>query len=1123
MSTVLRTAYVEVLPSLDRFPGELTRRLRGISVDREGNQLGGSFGDGFTRGVDGKLRDANGRFVKVGKGFGDNMADGASASFSGGFLKSLSTLAVAAAGGAIGAALGGAITSALDVGAANDKLRAQLRLSKDESARLGKLAGELYSSNYGASMGDVNDAISSVITNIKSMRTASEPELKAVTAGALDIVRVFGQDMPGVTSAVSSMLQSGLAPNAKAALDIITTGFQEGLDKGGDFLDTLTEYSGQFRKLGLGGKESLGIINQLLAGGARNSDLAADAIKEFSIRSIDGSKSTAEGFKLLRLDADKMAASIAAGGPKAKEAFGTVVDRLNAMQDPVKRNTAGVALFGTQWEDLGAAFRNLDVKAATDDISKLGGATKNIADQSDQGRLNSFIRTLKQGFVNTVGGEVLPRAQQLIDKLKANQGFMDGLRSAGDRLKSTFSAVATGAGNVIGWLRQHETTTKTLAVAVGALVIATKAHAAALALQAAGGLASYIKQIRVVQAVTRAWAAVQWLINAAMAANPVTLIIIGLFALGAALVVAYKKSETFRNIVQGAWKGIQEAAKFAWEKVIKPAMDAMVGFFKNTLAPAFQWLYNNVIKPVWSGIQTAVSVAWTVIKAVFNGIKAYIDNVVIPVFKFLYNNVIKPVWAGIQWAIKAAWVVIQIIFAAIKLYLTNVIFPVFRFLYNNVIKPVWAGIQQAISNAWNNIKTIFNLMKAYLNNVVFPVYRWLYNNVIKPVFNGISTTISTVWNKGIKPIFQALGGFIKDKVAPGFRTGVSAIASAWDKVKDAASAPVRFIVDTVLNKGLIGGINWLASKVGVKDRIPPITWGGLGGGSKGSKPRGDKISGNTRGDGYGHGVGDGHGIGDGLGSLLTSPAKWLADRVGLGRIVGKFGSNPFVKTISGAAGKAKDFALEKVRSLAGSLLGSASGNGGSVGAGGLRSGILGALGALRGQFGGVPLISGLRPGSITTTGNRSYHASGRAIDIAPVRAWAEYLNRTYGPQLRELITPWQDLNLHNGRPHRYTGSVWQTHNFAGGNAHIHAAMANGGVIREPVFGIGASGRTYSFGEGYRPEAVVPLRGGAGAGGGNEYHISVQVAPGGNPAETGRKIVEAIKAFEANSGARWRTR
>lgn len=133
-----------------------------------------------------------------------------------------------------------------------------------------------------------------------------------------------------------------------------------------------------------------------------------------------------------------------------------------------------------------------------------------------------------------------------------------------------------------------------------------------------------------------------------------------------------------------------------------------------------------------------------------------------------------------------------------------------------------------------------------------------------------------------------------------------------------------------------------------------------------------------------------------------------------------------------------------------------------------------------GAFPGMRVLSDFRPGAVTLSGNRSYHAIGRAVDFPPSRPLAEFFHAKYMHSLKELITPYNDLNVWNGKPHRYTGAIWNQHNFAGGNAHDHVAMRNGGTITEPIMGIGASGRTYSFGENGAIEHVMPA-GGAGAG------------------------------------------
>ncbi|MFY1582877.1 phage tail tape measure protein [Micromonospora sp. WMMD734] len=146
--------------------------------------------------------------------------------------------------------------------------------------------------------------------------------------------------------------------------------------------------------------------------------------------------------------------------------------------------------------------------------------------------------------------------------------------------------------------------------------------------------------------------------------------------------------------------------------------------------------------------------------------------------------------------------------------------------------------------------------------------------------------------------------------------------------------------------------------------------------------------------------------------------------------------------------------------------------------------------AVKAAFPHLQAISTYRPGATTLSGTRSYHALNRAVDFPPSRELAVWWNRHYMARTKELISPWNDLNIHNGRRHTYTGAVWNQHNWAGGNAHDHIAMANGGLIAEPVFGVGInSGRTYSFAE-RAPEWVTPWQPGPARAGGGAQQVSV---------------------------------
>jgi hypothetical protein len=141
----------------------------------------------------------------------------------------------------------------------------------------------------------------------------------------------------------------------------------------------------------------------------------------------------------------------------------------------------------------------------------------------------------------------------------------------------------------------------------------------------------------------------------------------------------------------------------------------------------------------------------------------------------------------------------------------------------------------------------------------------------------------------------------------------------------------------------------------------------------------------------------------------------------------------------------------------------------------------GIVRAARALVPGIRVLSKDRPGARTLSGNTSYHARRRAVDFDPSEKLARLWNARYMRQTKELISPYQQYNIHNGKRHTYTGRVWRQHNFAGGNAHDHIAMANGGVIREPVAGVGIrSGNSYSFGE-RGPETVTPGVSGPAAG------------------------------------------
>lgn len=427
-------------------------------------------------------------------------------------LKGLTKVGKTAAAGlaTAGAVAGGLFAKGLadnmNIAKANDLLAGQLGLTADEAKKAGQVSGAVYAQNWGDSIDDVNDALKAVDTNISDVGTTSKQVLGEMTTDALALKQTFGYDVADSTEAVGAILKNKLAPNAKAAFDIVTAGAQNGVDKAGDLLDTFQEYSPQFSKLGISGKDALNLLSAGLKAGARDTDTIADGFKEFSIRAIDGSTLTAQGFKAVGLNAKDMGEKIGKGGDTARQALQQTLDGLLAIKDPVKQNIAGTALFGTQWED---TIRKIlpAIAGADEEIQHVDGSTDKMA--------------------NTIGDNASGKIETA--KRKFEQ-WTQSMASSTSNLGLVTTAAMTFGGGAFTAASQAAT----MAMAMRGTALAEKAMAVAALIGS-----SALKVLRFAMIA---------------ATGPVGLTVLAVAAFVAIMVVAYKKSETFRDVCNAVFK-----------------------------------------------------------------------------------------------------------------------------------------------------------------------------------------------------------------------------------------------------------------------------------------------------------------------------------------------------------------------------------------------------------------------------------------------------------------------------------------------------------------------------------------------------------------------------------------
>ena len=242
-----------------------------------------------------------------------------------------------------------ALKGANDLDAAMNQYIVSTGKGTEETERYRKVMEDIYTNNYGDSFEDIGLAMAEVTKQLGDMDDAS---LQNVTESAYALRDTFGYDIPESTRAAKAMMDN-FGVSGDEAMSLIAAGAQNGLDYSGELIDSISEYSVQFAKVGLDADDMFAIFQKGAETGAWNLDKIGDAVKEMAIRVVDGSDTTKEGFKSIGLDADAMSAKFAAGGQSAKDAFKETVQALASVKDPLAQNAAGVALFGTMWEALG--------------------------------------------------------------------------------------------------------------------------------------------------------------------------------------------------------------------------------------------------------------------------------------------------------------------------------------------------------------------------------------------------------------------------------------------------------------------------------------------------------------------------------------------------------------------------------------------------------------------------------------------------------------------------------------------------------------------------------------------------------------------------------------------------
>lgn len=425
---------------------------------------------------------------------------------------------------------------------------------------------------------------------------------------------------------------------------------------------------------------------------------------------------------------------------------------LNGEFDMLKTNfgITKQSLVDAGWS--GAATDVAGYNAAMQKVLAQGGSMDGML-QSTTGQ----IQLVKKGFSTAgrqIGEAFLPAIKVILSfmvSLKQTNPLVFKLMIVGAALISAFALLLPVMASIIGSFKsflifvglvegaENATTLATVrsTIATKAGAVADKAAAAGKAIFAAAQTV-YNFAVGEGTIATKAAAVAQWLLNVAMDANPIMIVVIAIVALVAILAYLYQNNETVRNAINALWNGLKVLGGYiagglmaAWN-AISGVLSAVGSFLMGTFIAAW-----NGLKTALSPITSALGTLWAALSKVFGAFAggqaakagstfntitnyaralwAVISGALMPVFKTWYTILVQ-VGTFVGGFFSAAWTTISGVLSAVIGFIAGFI---------NVLTGLVSGtmtMSEAAGAIWNLFK---GMIMRILGSIMMGIGLWV--------------------------------------------------------------------------------------------------------------------------------------------------------------------------------------------------------------------------------------------------------------------------------------------------------------------------------------------------------------------------------------------------------------
>lgn len=676
--------------------------------------------------------------------------------------------------------------------------------------------------------------------------------------------------------------------SVEAVLSAVDKGFGNALDMINDKLDKFdnkvgkTESSGSklgstFKAMALANLAAnavtkvTGDLNSLVSESIKASDAMDKFRSTMKFAGLDNSaieKSAAAVKKYADdtvYDLDVVAnttAQLAANGIKDYDGLTQAAGNLNAVAGGNADTFKSVAMVMTQtasagkltgenWRQLSDAIPGASGKIQ-EALKKNGAYTGDFRKALEQGKISAdeFNQAIMDLGMTDVAKEAATSTKTIegaIGNMKAGivTSIMEIIDAIGkDRITGAITALGTFITNGLGllkiiippvisaltWLFDLINRNQAIVSAMAGAFIGFKA---ALAIEK--GINAVSAALNAFKAAQKAATLAQAALNAVMAINPFTIIVLAISALVALLIYFWHTNEGFRNAVKAIWEGIKAAFVQAWE-AIKAAWAGAAEFFsgiwsgiKSGVQGIVQWIAQTwsgavaVLKVVWDSISNAATTAWNfIIQSIMSVVQPFI-NTFVNGWNILKDG-INGVWNGIKSIFKGAWEFIKSVVLGAALLIIDVVSGNFSKLKAD-LQLIWDGIKNAFSTVWNGIKTIAVTVVTTLVNLVRNAWEGL-KQVLTTIWNVLKTSATTIWDglkSAVLSITNALVNTAKS-VWEGFKNFFYSLLNGVRNTAVNSWNSIRSSVVSIIS-GLVGAAQnaWYSFRNGVSNLVSSVS------------------------------------------------------------------------------------------------------------------------------------------------------------------------------------------------------------------------------------------------------------------------------------------------------------